>query len=104
MKTLKEFLTEYAEKKGWDQDNDILFEILEDMDTVCEDEYDEHRWYIRCRVVKTLYIDGDKRYFEYYDVNPKGEDTDREDCGWEVPDIDSIREVFPRQVMTTIYE
>ncbi len=102
MKTLSEFLVEEFECDLTDLDD--TFDTVEWKGvTVCEDEYDEHRWYTNYRVVKKFVIDNVERYFEYYDCNTKGDGSSKSDCGWEKPHPDDMREVFPKEVITTIY-
>lgn len=86
-------------------DIDSLWERFEwgDGEEVWEGDYDEHRWYINSTKVIKFVIDGDERFFEYSYCNPKGESSDREDCGWEKPDLDSLVEVYPKEITTTIY-
>jgi hypothetical protein len=85
-------------------DIDSFWELFEwDGDEVYEGDYDEHRWYVNSQVVMKFIIDGEERFFQYTSCNPKGEDSSREDCGWEKPDLDNIDEVYPKEVKTTIY-
>ena len=71
--------------------------------TVCEDEYDEHRWYINYRVVKKFMIEGFDRYFSYINCKPKDENADKEDYGWEIPHPDDMIEVFPEEIRKIVY-
>lgn len=102
MKTLTEFLVE-----KYDCDLSDLEGTFEGIDyhgeTVCEDNYDEHRWYTNCRVVKKFVIDDVVRFFEYYDCNPKVDENSKEDCDWEYPHPDDMREVFPKEVLRIEY-
>lgn len=103
MKTLKRY---FLDKYSVDPDErEELWELFSygDGKEVWEGNYDEHRWYVNSTVVMKFVIDGVDRYFEYTNCNPKGEDASARDCGWEIPDLDDLPEVFPKQVSTTVY-
>lgn len=103
MKSLKQY---FVDKYSVDLDEKgELWELFSygDGKAVWEGDYDEHRWYVNSTVVMKFTIDGVDRYFEYTNCNPKGEDSSAEDCGWEIPDLDDLVEVFPKQVSTTVY-
>lgn len=105
-KTLKEFITEYNDEKGYSNDSkECLFEtFVECFDKICEDDYDEHRWYTNSRVVMKVIIDNEERFFAYTDMNCHG-DGCRRDVGWETPDLDDdVWEVYPKEVTTVVYE
>lgn len=105
MKTLKQHLIEYSELKHWSTGNDELYDTLVCFsEVVCEDNYDEYRWYTISRRVIKVAIDNQERFFETEYYNIKTESSDPEDYGFEIPDIDDIVEVFPHKVMTTIYK
>lgn len=105
MKTLKEFIVEYNTVNKYGLGNDNLFETFEEcFDVVAEQGRDEHRWYFNLELVTKVEIDGVDRFFAWTQCEPKGDDGDREDCGWETPDLDDLQEVFPHEVMTTIYK
>lgn len=90
-KTLKQALIE----KCGTEDNDSLFEYFEYiLSTVEEEIIDSRRWYDIVHIVKCIVIDGEKRYFEYENLDGDG-DSCRYDCGFEIPDIDDIKEVYP---------
>lgn len=104
-KTLKEVLIEKdLELGGNGADNEGLFETLEECyATVVEDDHDKRRWYTNFRVVKKVDIDGEDRYFAYYDMSVHG-DGSKSDCGWEIPDIDEdVFEVYPKEVVSIDY-
>jgi len=104
--SLKQLLTKRCEEKGYscDADNNAdfyeWFEIVSDV--VWIGEPDTHRWYTRYEVVRKLTVGGIEYFFsdDCWDVSG---DNSAEDCGWECPDIDQIQQVFPKQVLTTIY-
>lgn len=98
-RTLKQALIE----KCGTEDNDSLFEYFEYiLDTVEEEIIDSRRWYDIVHIVKCMIIDGEKRYFEYENLDGDG-DSCRYDCGFEIPDIDNIQEVYPVKVTVTKY-
>lgn len=103
MKTLKKHITQFCQEKGWGTDKDTLFEVFENRKIVWRGEPDAHRWYTNYDVVHEVEIDGEKRYFEWYEMRVDGEGNSREDCGFEIPDLDEITEVFPKEVVATVY-
>lgn len=104
MKTLKQHIMLTYDNITDPKDIDSLWSYFEWKGAeVWEGDYDEHRWYINSTKVLKFTIDGTDRFFQYEHCNPKGESTDREDCGWEKPDLDDLVEVYPKQVTTTIY-
>jgi hypothetical protein len=107
MKSLKEYVIEVSKEKGWDYDSkEELFETFEDglrVETVQISEPDRHRWYTYYDHTVKVVIDGVDRYFQYQVMDVHGESASREDCGYEIPDLDDLVEVFPKQVTTTIY-
>lgn len=103
-KTLKQFIIAYYDENGWAYSNQDLYETFEDTyNIVYKSDEDEHRWYTLWSVVRLVNIDGVDRFFEdtLYDMH--GEDADRDDVGFEAPDLDDLVEVFPKQILTTIY-
>lgn len=105
-KSLKEFIIEYNQSEGWGDstDDDNLYDTFEEcFDVVEELDRDRHRWYTNIEVVREVTIDGVARYFQDMVMDVDGEDASREDCGWSCPDLDDIVEVYPKEVMTTIY-
>lgn len=105
MKTLKQFVTEYNEEHEYSTDIEGLFETFEECFEVVHKEVDsEHRWYNWVNKVVKITIDGTERFFEYQDIEAKGEDENRWDCGFETPDLDDLKEVFPVEKTITVYE
>tara|TARA_R110001592_G_C13193003_1_gene753558 strand:+ start:26659 stop:26976 length:318 start_codon:yes stop_codon:yes gene_type:complete len=105
MKTLKESIVEYSIREGYTLDKETLFEIFEECcDVVAEQDRDEHRWYYNLELVTKVEIDGVDRFFTWLQCEPKGEDANREDCGWDVPDLDDLQEVFPHEVTVIKYK
>lgn len=105
MKTLKQFITEFNEEEGYSTDMYELFETFEECFDVVHKEVDsEHRWYNSVTKVVKVTIDGAVRFFEYPSIEVKGENLDRCDCGFETPDLDDLKEVFPVEKTITVYE
>lgn len=105
-KTLKEFVIEYSEVAGWDSDTkEGLYETFEECLVKCIKETDrgEWSWYTNVTYVGKVIIDGEDRFFGYYGMDVKSENSDRDDCGWETPDLDDLPELFPKEVLTTVY-
>lgn len=102
---LKDLINQYNVEKGWDvtDDNEELYETFEECsDTVYMGDPDEHRWYTCYDVVRMFTVGGVDYFFSDYVMRADG-DNSRDDCGWETPDVESIEQVFPKQVLTTIY-
>ena len=105
MKTLKEFIVEYNTTKDYCLEKGGLFETFEEcFDVVAEQGRDEHRWYFNLDLVTKVEIGGVDRFFAWTQCEPKGEDGDREDCGWKAPDLDDLQEVFPHEVTVIKYK
>ena len=105
MKTLKQFITEINEKEGYSTCIGGLFETLEEcFDIVHKEVCSEHRWYNSVNKVVKVPIDGSIRFFKYLDLETKGEECDRWDCGFETPDLDSLKEVFPVEKTIIVYQ
>jgi hypothetical protein len=103
-KTLKQFITEHNEANNWSTDKESLFETFEEVfDTVHTGEADKHRWYTNYDIVKEVEIDGEKRYFSWYEMTVHSESSSREDCGYEIPDLDDIDEVYPKETVVITY-
>lgn len=84
-------------EKGSKKEDMNFMEMLRDLDTVWEGDESEYRWYIELtRVVKV----GD-HFIAYRDYKITGDDSPS-DMGLEY-DFESVHEVFPKEVMTTIY-
>ncbi len=103
-KSLKQFVIEYNISNEYLDDKEGLFDTFDEcFDVVWRGEPDSHRWYTNYDTVKKVTIDEEDRYFKHYEMRPDGENS-REDCGFEIPDLDDIKEVFPKEVKTIIYE
>lgn len=104
MKTLKEFLTEYHKKEGWNLDSYDMHEtLIECFDTVKNEFADEHRWYDVWDLVIKINIEGVDRFFQTFYYNTKG-DGNADDYGLEKATVDSAFEVYPHTVSTTVYK
>lgn len=103
--SLRELLVEYNKSKGWDssEDNSCLYETFEECcDVVWQGLPDHHRWYSVTDIVREVPDGEGSRYFEDTSWHCTG-DGDISDCGWSTPDIDDLVEVFPKDIVTTIY-
>lgn len=105
MRTLKEIVKHLSVENGWDAETEEeLFETFEEAyPIVYQGKPDRHRWYTNYDVVYKVNDNGTDRFFEYYMMDCQSEDGDRDDCGFEIPDLDDLVEVFPKIVPTTIY-
>jgi hypothetical protein len=101
MKTLRELLVDLA--GDVDADDEELEECLRECgDVVWDGNEDEHRWRIEYEVV-AKFMDGDKvRYFKYSACKGTN-DNSWEDAGYDFEGIDKVYEVFPKEIVTTVY-
>ena len=105
MKTLEQVVTEYNIAHGYDNDVQGMYETFVKVlaqRKVQESTSSEHRWYDVQYVVYAVVIDGVERYFETFDYHITG-DNCASDMGLETPTLDDVREVFPHEVVTTVY-
>lgn len=105
--SLRELLIAYNKLEGWDTasdpDNSELYETFEECcKVVWQGLPYHHRWYSITDIVRAVPDKGGFRYFEDTSWHYTG-DGDTSDCGWEIPDLDNLVEVFPKEVITTIY-
>ena len=113
MKTLKELLMdlpvyELTEDDPESQFEEVFIDCIDDV--VWEGNRDERRWYTYVdKVVKVPVYNEDKsliissRFYLYQDMECSG-DGSKYDDDWSLGKINSLKEVFPHQVMTTIYK
>jgi hypothetical protein len=105
MTTLKQAIIQLNEEKGWGVDKEDLFDTFSESeyyDVVYQGPPDHHRWYTNYEAVWKVPINGVDRYFQYYIMSVDGDNT-AEECGYRIPDLDDLVEVFPKIVPTTIY-
>lgn len=105
MKTLEQAVIEYNEEHGYDNDAQGMYETFVEVlaqRKVQEDTSSEHRWYDVRDVVYSVIIDGVERYFETFEYHITG-DNCASDMGLDEPTLDDVREVFPHEVVTTVY-
>jgi hypothetical protein len=102
---LKELLIQYYKDNDydWEPTNEALYEtFVECSNTVYTSEPDHHRWYTLYNVVREFTVGGEDYFFADQQMSVDG-DNSRRDCGWEDPYIEDIVQVFPKQVLTTVY-
>lgn len=99
-KTVREFLTEYNNSKGWGVDDGDLAETLTEAERVHAGSTDEHRWYIEQEVVSNV----DGTFISFTDYIITG-DNNMQDMGLSY-DLDSARIVTrkERQIIEVYYE
>ena len=77
-----------------------IFELLSCLPVVQETLYDSSRWWdVYGIVVKTK----SNRFLKYYKARSTGDSTPLE-LGYEGNDLNDITEVYPKEVITIIYE
>lgn len=95
--TAYEFVVKYNESKGWDIENDSIFETLRDgANTVFIGDRDEHRWYTEYFCV----VDLDGTLIGFTNARSNTESATLADMGYEF-DIDSI--CYAEKVEKVIY-
>lgn len=103
---LKDLLKQYANENSLildPEDNEGLYETFEYRSKVVwTGEPDHHRWYTNYDVIRKFTVGGKDYFFEDYYMSVDG-DNSRSDCGWETPNIEDIAQVFPKEVLTTVY-
>lgn len=105
MKTLEQVVTEYNVAHGYSTDAQSMYETFVEVlaqRKVQESTSSEHRWYDVRDVVYAVVIDGVERYFKTFDYHITG-DNCASDMGLEAPTLDGVCEVFPHEVVTTVY-
>ena len=106
MKTLKELLVEYTSDYILDREptqKELMEVLLECYDQVWTSDHDRHRRYSTFEVVIKINDEGVDRYFKGEDIDVHGECADKYDCGW-VDDVDNFWEVYPVEVIKTVYK
>jgi len=95
---VKEYLTNYAKRLGFNTDNNTLFEILREGNRVYSQKKRSHRWYDVLFVV--VNIDG--REIGFDDIYMTG-DHNASDMGIDY-DLESVCEVVKKEKTITYYE
>ena len=95
---IRNHVKQYCESKGWETTDDDILEAILEADEVWSGDEDEHRHWIE--YTKVVEIDG--MFIQFTDAKGAG-DQGVHDAGWEF-DENSICEVRPKEVKTTIYE
>ncbi len=105
MKSLKQYVEEYSIEKGYSLEDEFLYETFVEClskGVVQEETESEHRWYDLRSVVHKVTIDNVERFFQTHDYHITG-DNCAEDMDLDMPTLDSVEEVFPEEITTTIY-
>lgn len=108
MKTVRELLEaacdeEFGKPSRPYTDGDLFEYLTECCTFVQESDRDEHRWYFVLWNVNKVTYEGTDYFIEYEMYDPKGEVADAEDCGFTL-NMDSMKFVYPQEVITTIYK
>lgn len=106
-KTLKQYINEVAEQEDYPRGSKSdLYETFTEYglsEGVWIGDADEHRWYTNYPCVYKVVIDSEERFFKYHFMRPDG-DNSAEDCGWEDPDLDELKEVYPYEKTVILYK
>ena len=95
---IRDHVIAYCESKGWTNDNEGVIEVITEAKEVWSGDEEEHRHWIE--YTKVVEING--MFIQFTDAKGAG-DQGIYDAGWEF-DPDSICEVKPKEIKTTIYE
>lgn len=102
MRTLKEIFTD--KESGEFYEDCALEELTYICKEVWEGNYDERRWYTLFeRVVEVPDGDNPVRYFKYTDVKFKDSLGTRYEAGMDKLTLKDFVEVYPKQVLTTVF-
>jgi hypothetical protein len=105
--SLQDVIDEYNKEDGAfdstpEDDYEIFIECLS-KGIVFEEITDERRWYSVQKVIHQVEIDGNTRYFETFSYYVTG-DNHWSDMGLDAPTLSNVTEVFPQEVLTTVYK
>jgi len=104
-RSLKEFIKEFNDNKGYDNSPEGMHEtFIESVgEFVHEEDSSEHRWYCIRDTVYRVIIDKEARFFktQYYYMTG---DSCASDMDLDPMNIDDVIEVYPEQVITTVYK
>jgi hypothetical protein len=96
---IKEHLIQYAQKNGWDcEENDDFIEILKEADSVYSEIGASHRWYDDMFIVVS--IDGILIGYDWYHITG---DNSAADMGLKF-DLESVCEVEEKEKTIKYYE
>lgn len=105
--SLKQYVQDLNRAEGYfesnpEDDHEYFVEGLSE-GIVQEETESEHRWYdVRTQVHKVT-INGEERFFKTFCYHITG-DNCAADMDLDMPDIDSVTEVFPKTITKTIYQ
>jgi len=103
-KTLREFLTEFNNSEGWSICEEGLYEsLVECFKDVHSEKVDSRRWYDIYEKVIKVDIDGEERFFKTPSYHTTG-DLSPSDMDLTPITLEDVWEVFPKEVVTTVYE
>ena len=104
-KTLKQVVEEYNLSNGYesndDEDYEYFVEILS-QGLVQEEIADKRRWYDIHDVVHKVIIDQEERFFKTFEYHTTG-DLCASDMDLDMPTLYDVEEVFPHEVVKTVY-
>ena len=105
-RTLQQVVDIYNRENGYGScksgDYEYFVECLSE-GIVQENTESEHRWYDVREVVHQVTIDGEKRFFCTFDYHITG-DNCASDMDLDMPTLDDVYEVYPEEVVTTVYK
>jgi len=100
MESVRDFLTEYNQKKGWGLDEDTLIESMTEGKTVWKGDLDEHRWYIIQQVV----VDIEGTFIRFFDYIITGDNSMSDmDLEYDLNEAEIV-ERKERQITEVYYE
>lgn len=94
---VRQYLIEQCKEEGYDQDDDGIYEMLRDGNTIYEDCVGSHRWWDEYRYVVGI----GTMFIGYIDEYSTGDMAG--DLGYEF-DIDTVCEMEPVTKTVTVYK
>lgn len=103
MRSLRQLLEEFCDKKGFDKGDESLEEVLREFfRVVWEGDEDSRRWRIDYNVVVEIEDGIHLRYFKFSACKGTN-DNDWEDAGYRFEGIDKVREVYEKKRVEVFY-
>lgn len=105
--SLKQYIEDLSKADGYldsspEEDHELFVEYLSE-GIVQEETESEHRWYDVRKQIHKVTIYDEERFFETFDYHITGDNCARY-MDLDLPNIDSVTEVFPKTITKTIYQ
>jgi hypothetical protein len=104
-RTLKQVIDDYNKENGYESCKSGDYEHFAECLSECivqESIIDQSRWYDTHGIVHQVTIDGEKRFFATFAYHTTG-DACAGDMDLDMPTLDDVHEVYPEEIVTTVY-